>query len=79
LHDDLVEQELRVALKTLAQRIRFLEGQIADTPAIVMAGYVRNARGVASRFWADLGRLGLLMSIPTERERDGGCVRAIRP
>ncbi len=27
-HDDLVEQELRVALKMLAQRIRFLEGQI---------------------------------------------------
>ena len=29
-HDDLVEQELRVALKMLAQRIRFLEGQIDD-------------------------------------------------
>jgi transposase len=29
-HADLVEQELRVALKLLAQRIRFLEGQIND-------------------------------------------------
>jgi transposase len=32
-HDDLVEQELRVALKLLAQRIRFLESQIADIEA----------------------------------------------
>jgi transposase len=32
-HDDLVEQELRVALKLLAQRIRFLETQIADIEA----------------------------------------------
>lgn len=32
-HDDLVEQELRVALKLLAQRIRFLEAQIADIEA----------------------------------------------
>jgi transposase len=29
-HEDLAEQELRVALKLLAQRIRFLEGQIDD-------------------------------------------------
>ena len=32
-YDDLVEQELRVALKMLAQRIRFLEAQIADIEA----------------------------------------------
>lgn len=32
-HDDLVEQELRVALKMLAQRIRFLEAQIDDIEA----------------------------------------------
>ena len=32
-HDDLVEQELRVALKLLAQRIRFLESHIADIEA----------------------------------------------
>jgi transposase len=32
-HDDLVEQELRVALKLLAQRIRFLEAQIDDIEA----------------------------------------------
>ena len=32
-HDDIVEQELRVALKMLAQRIRFLEAQIADIEA----------------------------------------------
>lgn len=32
-YDDLVEQELRVALKMLAQRIRFLEAQIDDIEA----------------------------------------------
>lgn len=33
LHDDLVERELRVALKMLAPRIPFVEGQIADIEA----------------------------------------------
>ena len=50
--DDLVEQELRVALKMLAQRVRFLEGQINDIEA-------RLRRIIAKHYPALFGLLGV--------------------
>ncbi len=52
VHDDLVEQELRVALKLLAQRIRFLESQIGTIEA-------RLRPIIAEHFPAVLGLTGV--------------------